>query len=361
MTQTISLYYSDTIRSGLTEVHPNIFFILPPEILALILKNVSEYVNKSIVILMLTCKGFRNGLLLSASYIERLSVNRNIILWLFTGIKHLNIRCGEVNLNSFPESIWKNLESLTLPRRCVERLEESRYTESYLRTSIIDLSNSSCYMSKLRSLKIYSREYEPDPIKLNIYSFLNLKKLELGNCIISNLSDFKSLEELILTDCMNPSVEILNKLNISSLTLNRSLSGTDLENINIPTLRCLTLKNDGLELRDLENLKIDTLTLDCIEIVDLPNMHKMINLRTLIMDGGLKIRYGMNISSNSFPVLQHLRVIKYANMKISASRLVDIYVDECMDITISENLSRHVKHLRLLTYGESVKINRKYH
>lgn len=270
-------------------LHSNNFYILPSEILGLILENISLDIVDTIR--TLSAVDVRMGLCVNSAipYISKLSVSKICMLDLFTGVRHLEIS-SPIMSNSqtlitdsvrpynsiwnlgIKQNVWTILESLVIPY-------EIDVTECFLRrlstTSILSdqeissLSSTnytrlprrnSCFMPRLRTLDIHSKSYtgnrclsiDPDIVP-------SLTRIRLTRCIISNIGKFKNLRSLEISN-IKIDVERLNELKIVELFLTGVICSSQTL-FNIPTLRKLKVKDGYFELEILNGLKIVELSL----------------------------------------------------------------------------------------------------
>ena len=367
MTQAISLYFLNTAYSSAPQILPQLM-CLPPEILAIILSNIGINTILNICRISQTCKSIRNPLLSTIPYVESLEIYHDKILDLFTGVKHLNIYDEYVGIRSFSKNIWGNLKSLTICENVCSFLYESKYfldigylernprnsesIQQYPRNSesIQQYLELIYLMPRLTILHIYgvhqlSRSLsKPYSICRDVVP--NLKVLKLKECEIYNLLEFKDIESLELSKAYGINTKVLNNLNIRKLYMNLEYPNVNWYELNMPNLRCLTLKNMKISFDKLSNLKIEELTLDSIRFVDSRNIQKMNNLITLVL---INIgRVSDNISSKIFPVLKNLRIEVCSNINISVSSLVDIVIEGCMNIVIAGYLYKFVRNKSLV-------------
>lgn len=378
MHQTESLLSGLNSRNPQNNIHPfSSIFILPPEILSIILEEMGDYPVQSFVRLILTSKSFRIPLLSAVPYVRMLNVSHDKILWRFTGVKHLTVDDNCVRLSSFSKNIWRNLESLIIPSDICSELYESGCLESYLNQQPLDTlkysesqqpeilkspecerqlgsrqsleySNLTFFMPRLRSLDIYNTDCESDDlIKVNKDVMPNLRIIRTANCNFSNLSEFEDLDEIELRYSSGVRTNVLNNLSIRKLILVGECCSINWLALNIPSLRSLVLEDMNIIFAMLNNLKIEELFLVNSRLSSrLLEYSKMNNLLRLIMTDGKLIQDTVNINDESFPVLKYLRIERSKNINISASSLVDIRIVECSDIVVSEQLVKFVKILQ---------------
>lgn len=267
MTQVISL---------LSESNTRKYLFIPQEILEMILVRVGESV-RSAQIIMLVSTEFRSLMISSLPRVVKLTVNNHKMLSMFSGVKHLNVRDGEyvlVSVGMFDENVWKNMKSLKIHRRIAEQLASqysSKRTKRYFLPSLtsLDISDED------------NHEFEIPSLDISVKIFPSLRYLKLNGCRINRLM-FLHFNTLRILEIHNSSVDvrILNKINLEDLTL----LNTDF--FDFPVLKCITLrklvvKNARRTMGTPNHLKLDELVLSNVTRHDSLKSRIMLNIPTL--------------------------------------------------------------------------------
>ena len=304
-------------------------FFLPPEIMSIILANIEGYLVENLETLMLVSRWFRDYMKIVVKYVDRLILNKGCsILDLFTGVKHLEILRYEyknrstiipsLDFASFSMNIWRNIKILIIPYNIAGMLDES-YTEntgmldeSYTEnttdkfknttdkfknvrrnSTILDTDNtgntsllrkSKFFMPNLQYLTMFgqaSDEYKK--LYINPEILPSLRNVKLSRCVLDNLDEFKTLEILKISHIDFMNIYLLNKLNISELSLEDVDCDEPLD-INIPSLRKLEIVDGFLMMNSINNLNISELMLKNVEycdntILNIPTLRKLVIIR----------------------------------------------------------------------------------
>lgn len=280
-------------HSSVSLKRANPFLILPPNILGMILSWMDNNIVENIQTLMSVDSRMKDCLTSAARHITRMIASRSLMLDMFTGLKNLSVedKTPDKNgkyptLKEFSKSIWGRMEILFIPVNAIKDIpeflssptfelchpEESEHClnqdELYLLQDDL-YSVNDYYMPNLRSLTITHEEYKEDEYKedeytqihLNSRIFPRLKNLILNGCILSNVEEFKTLDILSVGRVMLD-VDMLKNLNIAELSLIEVQIDKDLD---IQSLKKLTLAGDCSYIGGLDNLKITELSLICAE------------------------------------------------------------------------------------------------
>lgn len=259
----------------------NPFIILPPEILANILRYMrgcAIYNARNLSV----SEDMRIRVLSSVKYVGELITNKITMIQIFTGVRYLSIvddiytsvrhlsTTDGILPSFFSKNTCNNLVSLSIPFRMLSCLTEYP-------------------MLNLRCLDITSGcECDVDYTE----SYLNPKLLPalrvfrtVGHWII-NIGDIQTLEnvEILYAEI---DVKVLNKLNISELSLTAVYYRDvwDITKFNIPSLRKLTVNDEYFDLSRLDDLNIVELILKNIDSNDDENFTVNIqSLETLVLD-----------------------------------------------------------------------------
>ena len=287
-------------------LHSNIFLILPPEILSLILDEVSLDTVSTIQILSSVDSMMRCYLNNAAPYVSKMLVSELPILDIFSGVKHLLIMENHdigLNLNDLGKIMLGNIESLAIPYKSCLQLDTRYKDEEEIR-----LKHP---MSKLRSLEIYTRS-QHIPLMLDKDLLPNLKNLS-HKCPVRDYQ-FGVLEVLKIYYVRFVDFSALNNMNLVELSLiSISCLGKWFKDVivpDIPTLRKLKLKNSYM-------LNIDRLK----------------NLEILIL-------------KDSIP---HSGIVSMRNLK----RLDIIFSEQKMEITIKSS-SQNLRFLNICGYSDGI-------
>lgn len=334
-------------------------YSLPPEILSIIISFINPDIVEHLIRLILVSK--RSESIFSAiPYIEVLDVSQNNMLKLFTGVKHLRIMNEEISLRSFSTNIFNNLKSLILSitlskaRGQTCELYEFIIMESYFERELEDVKQiqevQTLFMPELRFLHILDNTTNYHVIRIKTEVIPNLKRLRIDNHVINNLSEFKNLETLEITNSTSryPYSELVRLRYFIILDAYHVMDWTKLEILN---LRCLTLRETKINFSMLSSLNIEELELDNVIINGLKNIPRMNSLLSLtIIHHNRPEKYSLNVCAKSFPVLRYLRVEQRNNINITASSLVNIVIKECSFVLVSKSLSRYVKFISTSEY-----------
>lgn len=348
MLQVITLY-SDPV--------PNMFTILPPEILSLILIEMDVDVVRNAWMLMRVSRVLEDLVKSSIKYVDRMTAYGIRMLDLFVGIKYLNV----INLTSpvpeftclsfFNLNIFRNLTSLTISPD-----HSSELGNIFSRNPEFFPNNM---MPRLMSLRIHEDRNNQHDVKIDMSIFPSLEVLILDNCFLKNIHEFKSLKKLSFNRIIIRDMTAVNTLNITELILNQvecqdmmlaptlrslTLEGMyinpnilskhnltelrllDIEwkyenefRLNIPTLRSLDVRNpEEIDLVGFPNL--ETLKISDSDICHLSRIYPILwsdglSMKNLTrLDIILNKSYSIDLDVNNliFPRLRHLNLTGYA-------------------------------------------------
>ena len=346
--------------------------------------------------LMLVSTEVKNYIFSVVQYVSKLVVSKSLMLYLFTGVKHLEIyrpNYGDsISLSSFDKNslelsnIWKNLDILVMPYEIAEELneypasnpEKSTYFLGAAYYSILDCFlnqdnsslgssyflnqdnsslNNSCsieycltsnpekpryFMPNLRSLEIMSGVRQHG-IFLDPDVFPNLRSLDIDRFMIKNVGEFKRLEKLVIT---GTDVELhrLNDLNITELRLIEV--DDEFRNLNIPSLRSLTVEGGYVDTHTINDLNITELRLLNIDLDDRDPMFSIPNLRILVIRdvwANLDILNNLNLTVLKLIFVKHLE-----NSVLNIPSLISLELDCMKDVQIDE-----LPNLEILMLTES--------
>lgn len=298
--------------------------IIPSEILSIILMKDVRNTQNVVHTLILTSKETNRSISLAIPYIKVLIVSQPLLLNLFTGIVHLDIR-GNICLRLFNRKIFRNLTYLNIHTCAIPELKRSLSPE---------FNNLTYLMPNLRCLSIYRALSTYVVIPSNMVP--ELRKLYVYRCVVGCLDSFRKLRFLSLTQSYVKEMK-LNELKIDTLILSQfQVKRGKMVSLNISTLKVLYISlTSYVRIDKLQNLEIlNVLNCSC------PMPRSMRSLKSLSLSYMILEFTNININSISYPELVYVKLTncKDANINSSVVDVVKLY--DCQNIRISSCLMR---------------------
>ena len=347
MTQAITLHSSTILSQDI--------FNIPPEILAQILEDVYQEVNKTFGILMMVSKLLAKKIIPALRYIRRTVITNYKLARHLSGLVELFVVDGidedieenqdkdVADLSVFSKNIWGNLEILSIPSRLIYQLNRNEWLDKFvdnpeecldisvllkisIHSRILPKSQTHASqmfiygMKNLRILSVVESSGEWKGYNINPSAIPNVDKMILIRCFIRNLHEFSNLQHLSIRDCPLDSfyMKIINSLNLKVLIIHRPWS-SNLQ-ITLSNLRKLVIK--GSERGMIEMLDIS----ECINLESL-NLYKvgkvtfgrMVNLHELVLDSSEFIpknsKESIILTQNLLPSLRSLKIINCPHLQ----------------------------------------------